>query len=68
MFLNLEKCHCLTQGKRSNSYTINLTGTKLASISYEKLLSILIDSDLSFDKHIKSLVFDFDWCIAASVL
>ena len=29
--------------------------TKLASSSYEKLLGILIDRDLSFDKHIKSL-------------
>ena len=33
----------------------NLNGTKLASSSYEKLLVILIDRDLSFDKHIKSL-------------
>ena len=27
----------------------------MASSSYEKLLGILIDRDLSFDKHIKSL-------------
>ena len=40
---------------RSNSDTINLNGTKLASSSYEKLLGILIDRDLSFEKHIKSL-------------
>ena len=55
MVLNPEKCHYLVLGKRSNSDTINLNGTKLASSSYEKLLGILIDRDLSFDKHIKSL-------------
>ena len=38
--------------KRSNSDTIN--GTKLASSSYGKLLSILTDDELSFDNHIKS--------------
>ena len=53
--LNPGKCHDLVLGKRSNSDTINLNGTKLASSSYEKLLGILIDRDLSFNKHIKSL-------------
>ena len=53
MVLNPGKCHYLVLGNRSNSDTINLNGTKLAS--YEKLLGILIDRDLSFDKHIKSL-------------
>ena len=33
----------------------NLNGTKLASSRYEKLLGILTDRYLSFDKHIKSL-------------
>ena len=42
-------------GNRSNSDTINLNGTKLASSSYEKFQRILIDRDLSFDKHIKLL-------------
>ena len=55
MVLNPRKCHYLILGDRSNSDTINLNGTKLASSSYEKLLGILIDRDLSFDKHIKSL-------------
>ena len=55
MVLHPGKCHYLVLGKRSNSDTINLNGTKLASSSYEKLLGILIDRDLSFDKHIKSL-------------
>ena len=55
MVLNPGKCHYLVLGKRSNSDTINLNGTKLASSSYEKLLGILIDRDLSFDKHIRSL-------------
>ena len=55
MVLNPGKCHCLVLGNRSNSDTINLNGTKLASSSYEKLLGILIDGDLGFDKHIKSL-------------
>ena len=54
MVLNPGKCHYLVLGKRSNSDTINLNGTKLASSSYEKLLGILIDRDLSFDKHLKS--------------
>ena len=55
MVLNPGKCHCLVLGNRSNSGTINLNGTKLASSSYGKLFGILIDRDLSFDKHIKSL-------------
>ena len=55
MVLNLGKCHYLVLRNRSNSDAINLNGTKLASSSYEKLLGILIDRDLSFDKHIKSL-------------
>ena len=54
MVLNLGKCHYLVLRNRSNSDTINLNGTKLASSSYEKLLGILIDRDLSFDKYIKS--------------
>ena len=53
--LNPGKCHYLVLGNRSNSDTINVNGKKLASSSYEKLLGILIDRDLSFDKHIKSL-------------
>ena len=55
MVLNPGKCYYLLLGNRSNSDTINLNGTKLASSSYEKLLGILIDCDLSFDKHIKLL-------------
>ena len=55
MVLNLGKCHLLVLEKRWNSDTINLNGTKLASSSYVKLLCVLIDRDLSFDKYIKSL-------------
>ena len=55
MVLNPAKCHYLVLGNRSNSNQINLNGTKLASSSFEKLLGILIDRDLSFDKHIRSL-------------
>ena len=55
MVLNPAKCHYLVLEKRSNSDTIHLNGTKLANSSYEKPLGILIDSDLSFGKHIKSL-------------
>ena len=55
MVLNPGKCHYLALGKRSHSDTINLNGTKLESSSYEKLLGILTDRYLSFDKHIKSL-------------
>ena len=40
-------------GNISNSDTINLNGAKLAYSSYEKLLGILINRDLNFDKHIK---------------
>ena len=55
MVLNPRKCHYFVLGNRSNSDKINLNGTKLASSSYEKLLGILIDRELSFNKHIKSL-------------
>ena len=55
MVLNPGKCHYLLLGNKSNSDTINLNGMKLVSSSYEKLLDILTDRDLSFDKHIKSL-------------
>ena len=53
--LNPGKCHYLLLGKISNSDTVNLNGTKLASSSYEKLLGILIDRDVRFDKHIEPL-------------
>ena len=43
MVLNPGKCHYLVLGNRSNSDTINLNETKLASSSYEKLFGILID-------------------------
>ena len=55
MVLNPGKCPFLVLGYRSNSDTIDLNGTKLAGSSYEKLLGILIDRDLSFDKYIKLL-------------
>ena len=55
MVLNPGKCHYFLLGNISNSYGINLNGQKLVSSSYEKLFGILIDRDLSFDKHIKSL-------------
>ena len=55
MLLKPGKCHYLVLGNRSNSDTINLNGTKPVISSYEKLTGILIDRDLSFDKHIKSL-------------
>ena len=55
MVLNPWKCHYLVLGNRSNSDAISLNGSKLASSSYEKLLGILSDRDVSFDKHIKSL-------------
>ena len=55
MFLNPGKCHYLVLGNRLNSDTINLNGKKPAISGYEKLLGILIDCDLSFDKHTKSL-------------
>ena len=48
------KISLLVLGKRSNSDTINLNGKKLASSGYEKLLGILINQDLSFDKHINA--------------
>ena len=54
MVLNPGKYYYLVLGNRSNSGTINLNKTKLASSSYEKLLGNLIDRDLSFDKHLKS--------------
>ena len=53
--LNPGKCHCLVLGNRSHLDAINVNGKKLASSSYEKLLGILTDRDLSFDNHIKSL-------------
>ena len=45
MVLSTGKCHYLVLGKRSNSDTINLNGTKLPNSSYEKLLGMLIDRD-----------------------
>ena len=38
MVLNPGKCHYLVLGNRSNSDTINLNGTKLASSSYKNYL------------------------------
>ena len=45
MVLSTGKCHYLVLGKRSNSDTINLDGTKLPNSSYEKLVGMLIDRD-----------------------
>ena len=56
MVFNPGKCHYLVLGKRSNSDTINLNGTKLASSGYEKLLGIFIDRDLHTIKNVFFLI------------
>ena len=56
MVFNPGKCHYLVLGKRSNSDTINLNGTKLASSGYEKLLGIFTDRDLHTIKNVFFLI------------
>ena len=56
MVFNPGKCHYLVLGKRSNSDTMNLNGTKLASGGYEKLLGIFIDRDLHTIKNVFFLI------------
>ena len=56
MVFNPGKCHYLVLGKRSNSDTINLNGTKLASSGYEKLFGIFIDRDLHTIKNVFFLI------------
>ena len=60
MVLNSGKFHYLVLGKRSNSDTINLNGTKLASSGYEKLLGIFIDHDLHTIKNVFFLIQSFN--------
>ena len=60
MVLNPGKCHYLVLGNRSNSDTINLNGTKLASSGYEKLLGIFTDHDLHTIKNVFFLIQSFN--------
>ena len=53
MKANADKCHLLVTNNAEN-YSINLGGIKIDNSSKEKLLGILVDNQLKFDRHIKN--------------
>ena len=54
MKANADKCHLLVTNNAEN-YSINLGGIKIDNSSEEKLLGILVDNQLKFDRHINNL-------------
>ena len=54
MKVNADKCHLLVTNNAEN-YSINLGGIKIDNSSEEKLLGILVDNQLKFDRHINNL-------------
>ena len=55
MVLNPGKCHYMLIGNKSHDNKIILNGVALKTSNEEKLLRVLIDKNLSFDIHIKSM-------------
>ena len=54
MKANADKCHLLVTNNAEN-YSINLGGIKIDNSSEEKLLGILVDNQLKFDRYIDNL-------------
>ena len=54
MKVNADKCRLFVKSNEEN-YSINLRGIRIDSSSEEKLLCILVDTKLIFDKHINTL-------------
>ena len=55
MVLNAKKCHYLCFGTSSENDDFILDGIKLPNSCKEKLLGVIIDNELKFDPHIRSM-------------
>ena len=55
MVLNLGKCHCVIINKDIGNESIELGKKTLHAEAEQKLLGIIIDIDLNFQSHIKSI-------------
>ena len=52
MMLNQDKCHFLFSGHKYETLFVNVGETKFWESKQQKLLGILIDRDLKFDKYV----------------
>ena len=55
MVLNAKKCHWICLGFVSENDDIIFEGRKLLDSCNEKILGVIIDNDLKFDPHIRSM-------------
>ena len=55
MVLNAKKCHYMCFGTSSENDDIILDGIKLPNSCEEKILGVIIDNELKFDPHIRSM-------------
>ena len=56
MEFNVDKCKIMHLGNQNLKHTYSMDGTNLTITKEEKDLGVLIDDQLGFDKHIKSIV------------
>ena len=56
MKINRKKCHTLITGKKYEHIWLNVGSTRIWLSSTEKLLGVIIDSNLKFDIHVNSLI------------
>ena len=56
MKLNIDKCHFMVLGKRSNQdVTVNVGSSVIGNTDEKKLLGVTIDKKLTFETHINKL-------------
>ena len=55
MVLNAKKCHYMCFGIRSENDDFIFDGIKLRNSCEEKILGVIIDNDLKYDPHIRSM-------------
>ena len=55
MTLNVAKCHLLVSGMKDEAMFAKFDGTTIWEEDSVKLLGLIIDSDLSFNSHIKMI-------------
>ena len=56
MKISRKKCHTLITGKKYEHIWLNVVLTRIWESSTEKLLGVIIDSNLKFDIHVNSLI------------
>ena len=56
MEFNVDKCKIMHLGKTNPKHTYTMGGVDLAETTEERDLGVLVDNNLEFDKHIKTIV------------